>query len=76
MGDWYTIGLALGIGLAVGVLLAGALSATPLGRIAAVVLGGAAGAAAGLLIEDWSEVAAGLPARAAGRRASAHSPSE
>jgi hypothetical protein len=59
MGDWYTIGLALGLGLAVGVLLAGALSTTPLGRIAAVVLAGAAGAALGLLIEDWSEIAAG-----------------
>ena len=36
MGDWYTIGLALGLGTALGVLFAGLLSATPLGRIAAV----------------------------------------
>jgi hypothetical protein len=59
MGDWYTIGLALGIGAALGVLFAGLLSSTPLGRIAAIVLAGLAGALAGFLIEDWSEVVAG-----------------
>lgn len=59
MGDWYTIGLALGLGLAIGVLLAGALSTTRLARIAAVALAGAAGVVVGLLIEDWTEVAAG-----------------
>ena len=37
MGDWYTIGLALGLGVALGMLFAGLLSATPLGRVAAVV---------------------------------------
>jgi hypothetical protein len=60
MGDWYTIGLALGLGVALGVLFAGFLSATPLGRIAAIVLAGAAGAIVGLLIEDWTEIAGGL----------------
>ena len=59
MGDWYTIGLALGLGLAIGVLFAGVLSATPRGRIAAVVLAGATGAVVGLLIEDWTEAVAG-----------------
>ena len=59
MGDWYTIGLALGLGTSLGVLFAGLLSATPLGRIAAVVLGGAAGAVVGFLIDDWTEVVAG-----------------
>ena len=59
MGDWYTIGLALGIGTAVGVLFAGLLSSTPLGRIAAVALAGAAGAVVGLAIEDWTEAVAG-----------------
>ncbi|MEO5574784.1 MAG: hypothetical protein ABIR67_13150 [Gaiellaceae bacterium] len=59
MGDWYTVGLALGIGSALGALFAGLLSSTPLGRIAAVVLAGAAGALAGLVIEDWSELAGG-----------------
>ena len=59
MGDWYTIGLAIGLGLAIGVLFAGALSATPLGRLAAVILAGLAGGAAGTVIEDWAEVGAG-----------------
>ena len=56
MGDWYTIGLALGIGTALGALFAGLLSSTPLGRAAAVVLAGAAGAVVGILIEDWTEL--------------------
>src|SRR5688500_1948132 len=38
MGDWYTIGLALGLGIAFGTLFAGVLSSTPLGRAAAVLL--------------------------------------
>ena len=59
MGDWYTIGLALGIGTALGVLLAGLLSSTPVGRIAAIVLAGAAGTVVGLVIEDWTEAVAG-----------------
>ncbi len=60
MGDWYTIGLALGIGTSLGVLFAGLLTATPLGRVAAVVLAGAAGALAGALIEDWTEIGGGV----------------
>ena len=60
MGDWYTIGLALGLGTALGVLFAGLLTATPLGRVAAVVLAGAAGALAGALIEDWTEIGGGV----------------
>jgi hypothetical protein len=59
MGDWYTVGLALGLGTALGVLFAGLLSATPLGRAASVVLGAAAGAVAGLLVEDWAEIVGG-----------------
>jgi hypothetical protein len=59
MGDWYTIGLALGLGTALGVLFAGLLSSTPLGRIAAVVLAGAAGAVGGAVIEDWTEIGGG-----------------
>ena len=59
MGDWYTIGLALGLGTALGVLFAGLLSSTPLGRVAAVVLAGAAGAVAGFVIDDWTEIVGG-----------------
>jgi hypothetical protein len=60
MGDWYTIGVALGLGTALGVLFAGLLSATPLDRVAAVVLAGAAGAVAGAVIEDWTEIGGGV----------------
>ena len=66
MGDWYTIGIALGLGAAFGVLFAGVLSASPLGRIAAVVLAGVAGALAGVLIDDWTELVAGAAAGLAG----------
>ncbi len=59
MGDWYTIGLALGLGIALGTLFAGLLSATPLGRGAAVVLAGAAGALVGTFVDDWTEFVAG-----------------
>jgi len=59
MGDWYTIGLALGLGTALGVLFAGLLSSTPLGRISAIALGGAAGAVVGFVIDDWTEIVAG-----------------
>jgi len=59
VGDWYTIGTALGLGIAFGVLFAGLLAATRLGRIAAVLLATAAGAVAGVLIEDWTELVAG-----------------
>ena len=59
MGDWYTIGLALGLGTALGVLFAGFLSSTPLGRAAAVVLAGASGAVVGAVIDDWTEISGG-----------------
>lgn len=59
MGDWYTIGLALGIGTALGVLFAGLLSSTRLGRIAAVALAAVAGGVAGIVIEDWPETIGG-----------------
>ncbi len=71
MRDWYTVGVALGLGLSIGVLFAGVLSATSLGRAAAVVLAGLAGAAAGMLIEDWAEIAAGVVGGLAGAIAAA-----
>jgi hypothetical protein len=71
VGDWYTIGLALGLGTALGVLFAGLLSATPLGRAAAIVLAGAAGAVAGAVIDDWAETAGGAIAGLVGAAAAA-----
>ena len=59
MGDWYSIGIALGVGIALGTLFAGLLSSTPLGRIAAVLLSGVAGALAGLVVDDTAELIGG-----------------
>jgi hypothetical protein len=69
MGDWYSIGIALGVGAALGTLFAGLLSATPLGRIAAIVLAGVAGGVAGILIDDKEELIAGALAGLAGATA-------
>ncbi len=66
MGDWYSIGIALGVGIALGTLFAGLLSATPLGRLAAVVLAGVAGSLAGVVIDDTAELVAGGIAGLAG----------
>lgn len=70
MGDWYSIGIALGVGAALGALFAGLLSATPLGRAAAVVLAGVAGALAGVVIDDTVELVAGAVAGLVGSLAS------
>jgi peptidoglycan/LPS O-acetylase OafA/YrhL len=59
MGDWYTIGVALGLGVACGVLLAAILASSRWSRLAAVVLAAAAGAVVGFLVEDWEELVAG-----------------
>jgi len=59
MGNWYTIGLALGLGIAIGTFLAGLLAATLLGRAAAVVLASAAGALVGTFVDDRAELVAG-----------------
>ena len=49
MGAWYWIGVAAGLGAAAGVLLAGVARAT----IVTVLLGAAAGAGIGVLIDVW-----------------------
>ena len=59
MGEWYTIGLALGLGAAAGTLIAGLLASQPWGRVAAAILGGVGGALVGFAIEDWTEILAG-----------------
>jgi hypothetical protein len=59
MGAWYTIGLCLGLGLGMGVILAGLLGSTSLGAGAAALIGTAAGAIAGVLIGDTAETIAG-----------------
>lgn len=59
MGQWYWIGLAVGLGTALGVLLAGLLGADRRQLGLAVVLAAAAGAGAGLALDDWEEAIGG-----------------
>jgi hypothetical protein len=53
VGDWYEIGVALGLGLAAGLLLAGALAGWRYGLVASVVGALVIGVAAGLLVKGW-----------------------
>jgi hypothetical protein len=53
VGDWYEIGVALGLGLAAGLLLAGILAGWRYGLIVSVIGALAIGVAAGLLVKGW-----------------------
>jgi hypothetical protein len=59
MGAWYTIGVSVGLGVALAAFFAGLLGTTRAGGIAAGLLGAAGGIAAGLLIEGWIEAVGG-----------------
>jgi hypothetical protein len=56
MGDWYTIGLAAGLGVAVGILAAGIVPR----RYAAPVVAAIVGLGIGLLVENWQEAVGGF----------------
>jgi hypothetical protein len=67
----YWLGVAAGLGAALGVLAAGALAAAPRGRLLAVFIAAAVAAAAGYALGDWGHavlagVAAAVAALAAG----------
>ena len=53
MGDWYAIGIALGVGVAFGVLAAALLSWIKLGWAASTVVAVGAGVAAGFITNRW-----------------------
>jgi hypothetical protein len=59
VGNWYTIGLCLGLGLGFGVILSGLLAVNRVGVGAAVIVGAAAGAALGYGIGEIEETIAG-----------------
>ena len=59
MGDWYTIGLCLGLGLGVGVILSGLLGVNTVGAGIAAIVGAAAGGALCYAIGDTEEIVAG-----------------
>ena len=53
VGDWYEIGITLGLGVAAGLLLAGLLAAWRYGLLTSVLGALAVGALAGLLVKGW-----------------------
>jgi hypothetical protein len=59
VGDWYTIGVCLGLGLGIGLILSGILASTTVGVGAATIVGAAAGVGLGFLIGDVPEAVAG-----------------
>jgi hypothetical protein len=59
VGDWYWIGLLVGLGAGIGVLFAGALAGTRMGIFLAVVLAAGGGLLAGLGIGEWDEAIGG-----------------
>jgi hypothetical protein len=59
MGEWYWIGLLVGVGAGFGVLFTGALSTIRWGIVAAIVLAAAAGAGLGFALENWDEALGG-----------------
>lgn len=71
MGDWYTIGLALGLALGCGVILSGVLATSAAGIAAAALLGAAAGVGLGAAIGDTGELLAGAAGGLLGAAAAA-----
>jgi hypothetical protein len=63
VGAWYTIGLAVGLGVAFGILAAALL---PRWIVAALLAALAGGALAFLAVEGWGETVAGVAGGAAG----------
>ncbi|MDQ2980845.1 MAG: hypothetical protein M3R26_00775 [Actinomycetota bacterium] len=59
MWEWYRIGLAAGLGVSIGLLLAGLLAASRAWILAAIAVAAAAGAGMGLVLDDWTEAVAG-----------------
>ena len=67
MGDWYTIGLCLGLGLGLSIAITGILGTNVLGIGAAAVVGAVLGGSIGLLIGDTAETIAGAVGGVLGR---------
>lgn len=59
MGNWYTLGLCLGLGVALGVIVSGILGSNVIGIGAGAVVGAALGVAIGLLVGETEEAIAG-----------------
>ena len=59
MGNWYWIGVAVGLGAGLGVLCAGALASSRLGTLLAVLIAAGGGLLIGLGIGEWDEAIGG-----------------
>lgn len=59
MGSWYWLGVAAGVGAALGVLAVAVLGAATWRSLLAAVVAGAAGFGLGLLLGGWAEAAFG-----------------
>ena len=59
MGSWYWIGVCAGLGVAVGVLLAGLFAGTRIALTAALVLAAGIGVAIGFGLGQWDEAIGG-----------------
>jgi hypothetical protein len=59
MGSWYWIGVCTGLGVSVGVLLAGLFAGTRIALTAALVLSAGAGVAIGYGLGQWDEAIGG-----------------
>jgi hypothetical protein len=59
VGDWYWIGLTVGIGAGCGVFLSGLAGRARAGVAVAALLGAAAGAGIGFAIDGWEEAIGG-----------------
>jgi len=59
MGSWYWIGVCAGLGVAVGVLLAGLFAGTRIALTAALVLAAGIGVAIGFGLGEWDEAIGG-----------------
>jgi hypothetical protein len=59
MGSWYWIGVSAGLGVAVGVLLAGLFAGTRIALTGALVLAAGVGVAIGYTLGQWDEALAG-----------------
>ena len=66
MGAWYWIGVAVGIGAALGVLAVGVLGGGPTRLLVAAALAAGAGLAIGLAVGSWGEAAGGAGGGIAG----------
>lgn len=59
MGEWYWIGLCVGIGLGAGVAASGLTARARAGVLLAALVGAGVGLAAGFGIDDWDEAVGG-----------------